>query len=122
MPKQKKIYFIRAGNTNRVKIGCAVSVGDRIRTLQTGCPEPLRVLLVIPNGSLKLETAFHKKFKQNRILGEWFYYYPRIASYVDKVLENQEKEAEAYWEKQAQDYWDEQQAKWEAEQDAQEDS
>jgi hypothetical protein len=116
------VYFAQAGELNRVKIGCTSSVFKRIQALQTGCPEPLRVHLILPEGDRKLEAYLHKTFAKSRVSGEWFYYFPQISSFVNKILERQEKEAEEYWEKKEQDYWDEQQEKWEAEPDAQESS
>ncbi len=97
---KKIVYFAQAGHTNRVKIGCAVSVLKRIQTLQTGCPEKLRVILTIQNGSRFLENHFHKRFKKSRITGEWFEYEPDIANYVREVYtERKERREEVAYEK-----------------------
>jgi hypothetical protein len=124
MTDQRSVYFIRAGNTNHIKIGStSYPVGRRVATMQTGCPELLRPLLVIPNGSYGLEGCFHRRFAQYRVRGEWFQYEPRISAFIKKIMEDRfEKEAEMYWETQEQRYWDETQALWEKEIDAKENS
>jgi hypothetical protein len=115
--KQRKIYFARAGDTNRIKIGCTIDVDKRLRVLQTGCPEVLRVLLILPRGDYQIETKLHKQFAKRRIQGEWFEYAPEIAYFIQKRLEARvrlkeleeeylrEKEAESYWEYQEQKHW-----------------
>ena len=111
MREQKKVYFIRAGKTDRVKIGCALSVGKRMRVLQVGGPDPLEVIFVIPRGSLQLETSLPQRFAKSRILGEWFRYEPEISSFLEtrkaELREDRlEKEAEIYWELKQQEYED----------------
>jgi hypothetical protein len=98
MPNRKVVYFAQAGHTNRVKIGCAVSVLKRLQTLQTGCPEKLRIVLTIQNGSRALEKQLHKRFSKSRITGEWFEYEPEISGYVlESRAERKERfEQESY--------------------------
>jgi integrase len=63
------VYFIQSGD--RVKIGWSADVSDRITALQTGTPEPLHVIHVIP-GEREDERRFHIEFAAQRIRGEWF--------------------------------------------------
>ncbi len=35
------------------------------------------------NGSIALETEFHRKFKKNRLIGEWFTYDATIKAFID---------------------------------------
>lgn len=122
MNNTRSVYFVRAGSTNHVKIGStSSSMERRLAGMQTGCPELLKTLLVIPNGSYILEGCFHKRFSEYRTRGEWFEYEPRISAFIKKVLEDRfEKESEMYWETQEQRYWSEEEALWEKEIDAKE--
>lgn len=63
------VYFIKMGNA--VKIGFSTSVGSRLKTIQTSCPEPAEVMLVLP-GSQATEQFFHEHFSKYRLSGEWF--------------------------------------------------
>lgn len=67
------VYVIRAGSRNPVKIGVAKKPLQRLKTLQTGNPSTLRLLLVVP-GAEKLETVLHRRFAEYRVDdSEWFY-------------------------------------------------
>lgn len=65
------IYFLRAGDTEFVKIGYADNVAKRIAELQTGCPHEL-VLIRSLAGSQRDEGFFHSRYHERRIRGEWF--------------------------------------------------
>ena len=65
------IYFIQGESGGPIKIGYATEVSNRIRTLQTGYPDTLKVLLAIP-GNINNEKVFHNEFKEFRLHGEWF--------------------------------------------------
>jgi hypothetical protein len=66
------VYVIR-GPDGPVKIGVAKRPITRLKTLQTGNPHRLRLLLVVP-GSEKLESLLHHRFAANRVAdSEWFY-------------------------------------------------
>ena len=89
--EKRSVYFAKAGGLNVVKIGStAGSVPERLRRLQTGCPEKLEILLVLPNGTYELETKFHKKFSKYRIQGEWFIYGSDLRAHIQKVHYNRE--------------------------------
>lgn len=65
------VYFIRAGARGPIKIGLAVDVGQRMRSLQTASPTLLELIGAIPGG-LKLEKAIHRRLAEFRLHGEWF--------------------------------------------------
>lgn len=65
------VYFIQAAESGRVKIGIAANPVRRLAELQTGSPEPLRILGVIPGGA-RLESQLHARFADDRLHGEWF--------------------------------------------------
>jgi Meiotically up-regulated gene 113 len=69
------IYFAQAGD--KIKIGSAFDPQERVRTLQTGCPDEIELLWVIPSyHAVDDEHIFHKQFDNDRVNGEWFYSSP----------------------------------------------
>lgn len=73
------IYFLRAGDTEFVKIGYAVNVADRVAALQAGNHLPLRVFRTI-EGGLQQEAWLHDLFRAHRVEREWFRYHPDMES------------------------------------------
>jgi hypothetical protein len=73
-----KVYFILDSASNAVKIGKANNAQQRLSDLQTGNPNPLKLIHEIncesEEQSFLLEQTLHKKFKKLRISGEWFIY------------------------------------------------
>jgi hypothetical protein len=73
------VYVVRevkASKNAPVKIGVAVDVRRRIDTLQTGNPRALEVVMTFgPMTRVEaygLEEFFHRRFKPQRLRGEWF--------------------------------------------------
>ena len=71
------VYFIRSKLA--VKIGVATDVDKRLSILQTGNPEQLSVVKKVRftgkdslKNAYKAEKAFHQKFDESRLVGEWF--------------------------------------------------
>ena len=62
------VYFIRAVS-GPVKIGKSKNVGGRFANLQSASPEPLTLIRTIAGGN---EAAFHSRFAEYRLHGEWF--------------------------------------------------
>lgn len=60
-------YFITDGVF--VKIGVAVNLDQRLRTLQIGNPRPLGIVCLLP---VDLETVLHNLFGKRHVRGEWF--------------------------------------------------
>ena len=70
------VYFIQSGVDGPIKIGKANDVGRRMGDLQVGNPSELTILLEIPCKSPQhagnMEKQIHRRFRKNRIRGEWF--------------------------------------------------
>src|SRR5262249_40121918 len=65
-PRTGGVYFVAAAG--KIKIGVAKSVAERLRSLQTGCPEKLQ-LLAVADGDGSLERAYHQRFGDLRVEG-----------------------------------------------------
>lgn len=77
------VYFIGwAGGP--VKIGVAIDVDIRLRTLQCACPYELAVLAKSPGGTAK-ERSYHRRFAAHRLHGEWFERAPEIVGEIEKL-------------------------------------
>lgn len=74
LPGDQGVYVIGATGYP-MKIGIAADVRKRLATIQTGCPEKLRVYLFldVPSGSARLiEQECHQRLAAHRKNGEWF--------------------------------------------------
>lgn len=79
-----KIYFIEAVGCGRIKVGFTKGdPAERCRSLQTGCPFPLRVIAVF-RGSQRGESELHRQWAALRVAGnvEWFVDDPTIRSFI----------------------------------------
>jgi hypothetical protein len=65
------VYVVQGEPGTPIKVGVAKDPMARLRGLQTGNPQRLRILCVIP-GDHALETALHDRLRDSRVLGEWF--------------------------------------------------
>lgn len=81
-PKQRHVYFIQCGDF--IKIGTAIDVGARIRSIRASNPHPIEVLRVIPADDA-LEKDLHKRFAQSRHRGEWFKPSQDLADFISGV-------------------------------------
>lgn len=71
--KLEEVYCVNQQGTDYYKIGRSYSVSSRVTTLQAGNPYPLVVVYTIPSrNAAKLESSLHKRFKNQRLEGEWF--------------------------------------------------
>lgn len=73
----KHLYLMQVGTTGPVKIGIAVDVEKRRRQVQTGNPEPVRIVASLPHAS-DMEKVLHRRFARYRMQGEWFQPAPEI--------------------------------------------
>jgi hypothetical protein len=64
------VYLIEAGQQVALKIGWALDPGQRLRTLQTGCPLSLHLLACF-KGTRKCETAVRGLLSDAHLRGEW---------------------------------------------------
>src|SRR5258707_622815 len=65
------VYVMQLVGFNSVKIGWSTAPLARLKTMQTGAPDRIRVLAWLP-GLPKLERLLHKAFAAQRHNGEWF--------------------------------------------------
>lgn len=83
------IYFIRAVESNAVKIGH--TTGDdanaRLSSLQVGYPGRLDLLATMP-GDMATERELHEQFAALSIRGEWFRYEGRLQELVAGLRES----------------------------------
>lgn len=86
MSKVGFVYIVQGEDeeedrTAPVKIGFARDVHQRMRSLQTGNPDRLRLLVCFP-GTRRHERRLHERFADARIHDEWFRYTPDLESFV----------------------------------------
>jgi len=81
------VYFIFNRDSNSIKIGRAEDVEQRLRSLQTSSPIPLKLLKAIQVNTLKeaqdLERSLHVKFSHLRMSGEWFKAKQELINYIE---------------------------------------
>lgn len=65
------IYLVQAGDNGLIKIGYALNPELRLAKLQSDCPFPARIIALIP-GDRSNEEQLHRRFRRDRIRGEWF--------------------------------------------------
>ena len=72
------VYFLLDENSNAIKIGKSDTVSERLSTLQTGNPNPLKIVKIIECKTARQahtkEKKLHNKFKELHLKGEWFKY------------------------------------------------
>ena len=83
---RRHVYFIgtKAEKCERVKIGFALDPDQRIKEIQTGNPEKLRVLAKVEGGA-ELEREYHRRFSDQRRHGEWFFINSDILAEIDRL-------------------------------------
>ncbi len=82
------VYFVKRNDF--IKIGSSISPEGRIKGLQTGFPEPLEVLAVVPDTVIG-EMEAHRKFAHLRTTGEWFRSAPDLLEFINEVKAKVEK-------------------------------
>jgi hypothetical protein len=82
------IYFISAPATNSVKIGFSTKhPRTRLRACQTGNADEL-TLLGWCDGSMGQERAWHERYAEYCIRGEWFRREGEFKEFIDAFLEH----------------------------------
>jgi hypothetical protein len=77
-----RVYFIQAERGGAVKIGVTSQrLESRLNQIQTGHPEPLRLIGWLPGGR-GVEGKIHAAFADERLRGEWFSDSPRLSSFI----------------------------------------
>jgi predicted GIY-YIG superfamily endonuclease len=68
----KSVYLIR-GNDGKYKIGIAKHPIQRIKQLQTGNSEQLKLIEIYQSeNARKIESALHNRYSYVKNIGEWF--------------------------------------------------
>lgn len=67
-----KCYLYLAICNDKIKIGASINPEERIKQLQTGNPNEIKLLCYCEIDSIKNELALHKKLKNWSIKGEWY--------------------------------------------------
>jgi hypothetical protein len=87
-PPDNKVYLptnLYAIRTDaHVKFGVSVKVRDRLKELQTGAAERLRLHGAMP-ATLKVEKAVHRYLAAERSHGEWFHWRPRVVAVASLI-------------------------------------
>lgn len=78
------VYFIQAGESGPIKIGEADDVPQRLRELQTGNPEELRLLGLLA-WRPGLEVDLHCRFYLEHVRGEWFRPAPELLAFIAEL-------------------------------------
>jgi hypothetical protein len=65
------VYFIQGESGGAIKIGITQDIKKRIAGMQTGHPDTVIELAIIP-GDTFMESYIHEMFKEYRLRGEWF--------------------------------------------------
>ena len=79
------VYLVRAEETNLYKIGYTNGkVKDRVKSMQTGCPHKLSVIIKV-HGDIDKERFLHETFSEHRKQGEWFEFNENFVA--EKVIE-----------------------------------
>ena len=69
----KEIYLLQQGDTDLYKIGISKNTKKRIKQLQTGCSQPIKLVNVYESIFYsRIESTLHRRFKLQNTLGEWF--------------------------------------------------
>jgi hypothetical protein len=80
------IYFAIVEETNHVKIGYTYNdrlLKKRLSYLQTGNPHSIKLFASFPV-SQEIERWLHGRFREFRVLGEWFHFTEPIKSWIEK--------------------------------------
>jgi hypothetical protein len=74
------VYFVEI--PGRVKIGVTTDFASRFKSLQSGVPDRLSVLLTLRHADYAHERALHDSFAQYRLNGEWFQLVQPIQQFI----------------------------------------
>ena len=89
--KRFLVYFFGT-DFDRVKIGaCESNLYRRLRDLQTGCPDPLKLIgVILCKDKIEMKTRedeLHSQFQKYNTIGEWFRLTSEISAYIEEFAE-----------------------------------
>jgi hypothetical protein len=76
------VYFIQGESGGPIKIGYSDDVVKRLKGLQTGYPDNLKILFAYP-GNQDDEKSIHEMLNSDRLRGEWFKPTETLFSVID---------------------------------------
>ena len=83
------VYFIQeGGRMGPIKIGFSTNVENRLMTLQTANPNPLKLLYSL-RGTEAQEATLHERFKHLRMSGEWFRCSPELLDFINCLFQHE---------------------------------
>lgn len=86
-PPKLGVYFIQTEGF--IKIGYAINVRRRFRQLAMSVPFDLELLAVIACPDVReakeTERTLHRRFKAQRVRGEWFRLIPPLTEFIDEI-------------------------------------
>lgn len=93
------IYFFKAVNLNRVKIGMSRNVHNRLGTMQSASPDQLELIKIIrTNDQYPDDMAVHALFPHLRVHGEWFELTEELQNFINELDSVPVREAAAHYE------------------------
>lgn len=78
-------YVYVVGFDNYVKIGTAIDVDKRLCAIQTSVPVLLKIYAIIPHADRGRERELHRRFRKDRLGGEWFWLSSEVKAFIRKV-------------------------------------
>jgi hypothetical protein len=79
------VYFIQGELTRLIKIGRTEGAAYRLGVLQTGSPDKLNIIGVIPHDHADIhEKVLHERFYHLRERGEWHRPGPDLMDYIER--------------------------------------
>lgn len=82
---QREVYFVQAETLGLIKIGFAVSAKARLKTMQVGSPDRLKLIGSMPCSQFgALEQEVHARFKALRVHGEWHRPEPELLAFISQ--------------------------------------
>jgi len=84
---KRKVYFM-GWDGGPIKIGLSDNVRARRDMLQVSCPYDL-IIYAVTDGGLQGELAYHRRFRDHHLRGEWFERCPELEAEIDRLSTHQ---------------------------------
>lgn len=68
---ERYTYIVQAQGSGHLKIGTTRDVRSRLPVLQNAASDELRIVAIL-DGQIYTEGGLHRRFRQQRIRGEWY--------------------------------------------------
>ena len=80
-----EVYAIRMGASGPIKIGYSKDPVSRLKQMQTGCAEKLKIIGTMPGGKLE-EKNIHMALSSEKLSGEWFNNSTSVISFLEESM------------------------------------